>query len=275
MLRVQTMTSTSPLARRSSRRPVRRLSVAAPFSPIGPRHVRLQFFGEQGPDLVAAVTVARAVRRAVYVAAEERLGPGLAPDELHGPPPGSPDDGRHLHAFWLPEDLDEDMVIDHISVVVPGGISPLGLRVLADTDEVIADGLGAWGLTPDLIADAPGPTARRWRSTTPFVAPLIGARRAGEPTRPKFALKAQLEKILDRFRQPDHAPLPEREIRFLGQDCPITGVRADAFRFGAHNTQRRRPEAGYFEIVFAEPTPAPLALGLEGHFGLGRFEPAD
>lgn len=247
----------------------------APHPDAGPRLVRYRLFGDTGPDLVGAVTVARALRAAALRAGRSRLGDNFVPAELLGPRPGEATDGRHLHPYWLPVDHDGDMRVDHVDVFAWGGFTSLGLRVLADIDELVVDGAGAWGVAPVRITDDPGSSARQWISATPYVGPLRSARSGDRPRRSGFGVEAQLRESLSRFRRVDGSRLPTFEISPLGRDCPSTGVSADAFRKGRKFKSFDGEDAGYFELRFAEPVVGPLAFGLESHFGLGRFRPIE
>ena len=219
------------------------------------------------------MTVAHAARRAVYTAHERLTGAARAPDELHGPSAARPVDGRHLHAFFLPEDGDGDLRIDRVAVFAGAGFSAPALRALADVGRLSVHSGGAWELAPMGAAPENGERARLWVSATPFFPPLRAARERGGALRPRFAPRAQLERLLAAYRTPDGAALPGAEIRERGRECPDTGLAAGDFRLGRRNRDRARGGAAWFALEFARPVAGPLAFGLEAHFGLGRFRP--
>lgn len=249
--------------------------MTAPSPAESPRLWRWRLFGGAGPPLAYCVTVAHAARRAAYAAHERREGTPRAPDELHGPRQGGPRDGRHLHAFWLPEDSDGDLRIDRMTVYAAAGFSPAALRALAGARRIVVYGAGAWALEPEPAAPDSGESARRWASATPFFPPLHAARERGAAPRPRHAPEAQLARILAAWRTPDGAPLPEASLSARGRECPDTGLAARDFRIGRRHATRARGGAGWFALEFAQPVAGPLAFGLEAHFGLGRFRPLE
>ena len=249
--------------------------MTAPFQAERPRLWRWRLLGGAGPPLAYCVTVAHAARRAAYAAHERREGTRRAPSELHGPPQGGARDGRHLHAFWLPEDSDGDRRIDRVAVYAAAGFSPAALRALAGARRIAVYGSGAWGLEPAPAAPDGGESARRWASATPFFPPLYAARERGGAPRPRHAPEAQLARIISAWRTPDGAPLPAVSISMRGRECPDTGLAARDFRIGRRHEARARDGAAWFALEFAQPVAGPLAFGLEAHFGLGRFRPLE
>ena len=81
---------------------------------------------------------------------------------LHGPTPD------HSHARYLPEDRNDDGIIDHLTVFVSGGLDGVAIRLLAMSERLFVPGSGAHDLEPVAMGDEParpllGP-ARIWTS---------------------------------------------------------------------------------------------------------------
>ncbi len=187
----------------------------------------------------------------------------------------------HPHAFWLPEDADDDGWIDHIVVYIASGMDR-SIRV--GLDRITRLWLGPRQARPTPGND-PGPdewrlalegfgrrkdfagasrllaTSRRWRSLTPFLAPghLKKAGHAGE-----------VRRLLTR-RGFDTDGVSIREIDEI--EVGGTPRRALNFhRFRTRGRERRHDSTGaLLEIEFPELVRGPLALGYGSHFGLGMF----
>ncbi len=191
-------------------------------------------------------------------------------------------DPTHPHAFWLPEDADNDGWIDHLIVFIAGGIDR---QIQSQLDRVnrlwltklrgqgksdSGSNIGEWSLALEGFG---GPmdfgsgsrmlaTSRRWRSVTPFMAAgflkkkgyagevlRLLARRGGET---KGVAVRELPEIVV-------AGAPRRTLNF--------------HRFRSRGREVQRDSTGAFlEIEFPEPIRGPLALGYACHYGLGSFK---
>lgn len=238
----------------------------------GPQAFRWSLTGGRLPPLTAALRLGEAARAAVYRAADAR---GLMPlpNGFHR---GA--DAGHTHAFWLPEDADDDGLVDHILLFAESGLPERLLPALAEGGVIRLADLGRWRMVPDWMGRrAPGDSlfgpARYWVTATPFVTPLWRGRRGGGKEREGRGPYDQLrDEILSRnlpaaLVQAGIGPLivraghslPARQFTLAGRGRTPPG---DAAAVGA-------------AIVFAEPVWGPLAFGFGAHFGLGLFEPAD
>jgi len=190
-------------------------------------------------------------------------------------------DPTHPHAFWLPEDADDDGWIDHIVVFIAGGMDR---SIRSRLDRIRCLWLGPRQARPT-PGDDPGPdewrlalegfghpedfeggsrilaSSRRWRSLTPFLAPghLKKAGHAGEV----------LRLLRRRGFATDGVSVEERREILVGG----TPRRALNFhRFRTRGRERRHDSTGaLLEIEFPELVRGPLALGYGSHFGLGIF----
>lgn len=190
----------------------------------------------------------------------------------------------HDHAFWLPEDVDRDGWIDHISVFVRSGITDDVRRRLDSITRLWESGsptraaggtsgqrewrlaLESMGIHEDFAAASRlFGEARRWRSVTPFLASghLKSAGHPGEALR------------LLRRRGFDVGAVGVVRIPHI----PIGGSSRRSLQFHRFRQRGRekQPDAAgaFLEIAFPEPIQGPLALGYGSHFGLGLFERAD
>ena len=194
-------------------------------------------------------------------------------------------DPSHRHAFWLPEDADDDGRIDHVSVYIAGGISRdvqarldritrLWLPLKQRSEEVDAEpgAVKEWRLALEGFgrpADFAGGarifgTSRRWRSVTPFLASghLKAAGYQGEVRRllERRGLEASAVGV-ERRETIDVGGTPRRAIHF--------------HRFRSRGREVQPDAAGaLLDIVLPEPLTGPLAVGYGSHFGLGLFAAA-
>ena len=190
----------------------------------------------------------------------------------------------HDHAFWLPEDADEDGLIDRVSVFIRSGINddvrrrldlitrlwepassaPSGRESGPRREWRVA--LDGFGSQQDFAAGSRiFGEAKQWRSVTPFLASghLKSKGHQGE------ALRLLRRRGLD-VSAVNVSRVPE---------IPVGGslrrpLQFDRFR---RRGREKQPDAvgAFLEINFPEPTPGPLALGYGCHFGLGLFARTD
>lgn len=267
------------VGRRSSRTGQQRLPTVA----------RFLLAGRPRPRIEDAVTIGELMRRAALSQF------GWRKDEATGRPfPNAPSEisGRdaegkplktpsHVHAFWLPEDADEDGRIDHVSVFVRGGmdediqaklgrITRLWLARGPRSEEVEEEpgnvkewrlALEGFGQPSDFAGDARiFARSRRWRSVTPFLA--AGHLKAG--------YRGEIHRLLRR-RGMDIAGV---EVEVL-DDISVGGTKRRALhyrRFRSRGRERRPDSAGaLLEVAFPAAEEGPLAIGYGSHFGLGLF----
>ncbi len=268
-----------PAARRRRARTRRRLPTVA----------RFLLAGRPLPRVEDAVRIGELMRMAALSkfgwATDEVTGRRLpqAPPEISG----RGDDGKplrkpgHVHAFWLPEDADEDGWIDHVSVYIAGGMSDdircrldrvtrlwLAPRERAD-GEGDAGGVKEWRLalegfgTPCDFAGAARvfSMSNRWRSATPFLA--AGHLRAS-------GYQAEVRRLL-RLRGLHDSDVDVK----LRSGIMVGGIERRTLhfhRFRSRGRERQFDTAGAsLDLAFPEPIQGPLALGYASHFGLGLF----
>ena len=190
-------------------------------------------------------------------------------------------DPTHPHAFWLPEDADNDGWIDHIVVYVAGGMDP-GIRSRLDRITRIwlgsrqsrpgpgdDPGVDEWRLAleglglPEDFAGASRilASSRRWQSLTPFLAPghLKKAGYEGEVRRLLRRRGFRAETVaVDEIDEIDVGGTPRRALNF--------------HRFRSRGRERRSDSSGaLLKIELPGEVSGPLALGYGSHFGLGMF----
>ncbi|WP_419948232.1 type I-U CRISPR-associated protein Csb2 [Candidatus Palauibacter sp.] len=187
----------------------------------------------------------------------------------------------HPHAFWLPEDADDDGWIDHVVVYIADGINA---TIRSRLDRVTRiwltprGGLARTGETPnahewrlalegfgnrrDFVGSSPllG-RSRRWRSVTPFMA--SGHLKKG-------GYRGEVLRLLER-----------RGIETVGvtitqlEEIAVGGTPRRALnfhRFRSRGQERQLDGSGaLLEIKFPDEYHGPLALGYACHFGLGLF----
>lgn len=224
----------------------------------------------EGPPLPIenAIEVGALARKSAMGVARRMFGAANLPSALAGH--GLPDEARHEHLYYLPEDADGDGCIDHIVVFRRGGLDNRTLRVLVALRRLWAGPLGEWRVIEHWIARAGEPLgsivrpSRVWVSATPFLCP--------RHVKPGFSAADQIR------WQCAEAELPPPE-------CvePAGVVRSDGrapdpaeFRWTRIGSQLRPPDrrGGFWRIVFPSPVAGPVALGFGCHFGLGAFRPA-
>ena len=188
----------------------------------------------------------------------------------------------HVHAFWLPEDADGDGWIDHVSVLIAGGMND-GVRGALDRitrlwlapkhrepDEAPEPGsVKEWRLALEGFgkpADFAGgarifAASRRWRSVTPFLASghLKASGYAGEVRRLLKRRGVDVTGVrVDELKTIEVAGTPRRAIHF--------------HRFRSRGREVQPDAAGaLLDVVLPEAIEGPLAIGYGSHFGLGLF----
>lgn len=257
--------ATEELLRSNARIPPRQLPERPAFT------LRFALYGRPLPRVEDTVRVGEWLRWAAMSQAKRLIGEDRIPPLISGH--GLPDDNRHAHAFWLPEDADGDGYVDHLLVHVPGGLSGQARRAVENIRrlwtkegqewQVVYEGAGQ----PDELA---GPdrsaicgAAQRFESRTPYLMPWH--------TKRKFGVEEQIR------RECQARGLPEIESIEPLPFVQIAGRRRSPLDFHRFRSRRglAQPDAHgtFLRIDFAKPVQGPLALGFGCHFGLGLFEP--
>lgn len=232
--------------------------------------VRLALAGKPLPRIEDAVRIGELVRAAAISVADRLGGAQGVPPEISGH--GSAREPHHRHAFYLPEDADDDGFIDHVLIYAPGGLSRAAVAAL---DGLHRRGLwtrdgerwavvfeGAWEAPAD-SGSRYGLPARTWISATPYLHPWYA--------KPGFRVPDQVR------RECAERGLPEpADIRVL-PSIRIRGRERRAVHFHRFRSKRglRQPDTrgALLEIRFSAPLDGPLALGFGCHYGLGMFAP--
>ena len=198
-------------------------------------------------------------------------------------------DPSHSHAFWLPEDADNDGLIDHVSVYIAGGINE---RVRAKLDRItrlwitrndrVDDvetesakamewrlALEGFGKPEDFTSDANiFGTSAKWQSATPFLASgfLKAEGYAGE-----------IRRLIRRRGIDVRLGFNNADISVEERHTTLSGHRAIQFHRFRSRGREQQPDAtgALLEITFPKPLEGPLALGYGSHFGLGLFTTVD
>jgi len=196
----------------------------------------------------------------------------------------------HRHTFYLPTDEDGDGYLDHITLVMPGGLDAAELAAVASIDalslggmrlavRVSIEGIGAANDFRDVLPIFG--VSSKWRSLTPYVLPrhvkFRGPRDAG-------GLRRMVDGPEDQVAQEVSTRWPEgpRLVRVERRDVcePIRSMvpgcaeGSPPFEFFRHrNSGSNGGGAFNFLLEWAEPVPGPVALGFSCHYGLGLFVP--
>ncbi|MCE2455834.1 MAG: type I-U CRISPR-associated protein Cas5/Cas6 [Gemmatimonadetes bacterium] len=196
--------------------------------------------------------------------------------ELDGGPVRDP---GHPHAFWLPEDADDDGWIDHLTVFIADGMAE---EIRSELDRITRlwltpragresgkGNIDEWRLALEGFGwprDFEGSsrlltTSRRWRSVTPFLASGY-LKKDGYGGEARRLLKRRGISVED-------AKIAERQ-QILVAGMPRSALHFHRFR---SRGRERQPDAqgAFLEIEFPEVVQGPLALGFASHFGLGMF----
>ncbi len=237
----------------------------------GPQAFRWRLVGKTLPPVTATLRVGEATRAAIYRRADA-CGLLPLPDRFHR---GS--DRGHIHAFWLPEDADQDGLIDHVLLFSASGLPEKLIPVLAEGGELYLGKLGRCRLAPDWMGHrAPGALfgpAQHWVTTTPYVTPLSPLGRRGKLKRNPLSPEDQLHREIEKRGLSGLLAAAAVQSNTI---CAHHPIRPSEFVLRAC---RRRALPGAVgvgaELYFSEPIWGPLALGFGAHFGLGLFEPVD
>ncbi len=292
--------SLSPTARRRRQR--------APAVHAGkalPTVARWVLAGRPRPRVEDTIRIGELMRLAAMstFGRDRETGRFNAPPQIsgHGKDNGAlRDDPRHAHAFWLPEDADNDGWIDHVTVWLPGGfdadarVTLSGLRKLwinpnrrdPEDAETNARAIREWHLAlegfgqPEDFMDSNEEPASRlfgssrtWTSLTPFLA-------AGHLK--KGGYEAEVRRLLVRRGLVTAEQAGAVNVKDLQKDNDVKGLRyggKDLRPIHFHRFRSRRGEhqpdsqGTILTVTFPTDHTGPLALGFGSHFGLGLFGP--
>ena len=254
-----------------------------------PTIARFLVAGRPRPRIEDAVKIGEVMRAAVMSKfgreTDEETGKRvlLAPWQISGRGSGNRPirDPTHPHAFWLPEDADEDGWIDHLTVFITGGIDT---AIQSRLDRVTriwltpggsrrqrgeASNIDEWRLALEGFGHADDfagssrllAASRRWRSVTPFLA-AGHLKKAGYP--------GEVLRLLRR-RGIDTEDVKIREMA----EIMVGGAPRRALNFHRFRSRGREPQpdssGALLEIEFPKAFRGPLAVGYGSHFGLGMF----
>ena len=190
-------------------------------------------------------------------------------------------DPTHPHAFWLPEDADNDGRIDHLVVYIADGmnaairsrldrvtriwLTPRGDRVRSGEAPKLDEwrlALEGFGTPDDFAGNSPllG-SSRRWRSVTPFLA-------SGHLKRGGHSCEV-LRLLRLRGIETEGVAITKLEEITVG-GTPRRALNFHRFRSRGRESQHDASGA-LLEIEFPGECHGPLALGYACHFGLGVF----
>ena len=190
-------------------------------------------------------------------------------------------DPAHPHAFWLPEDADDDGWIDHIVVFIRDGmdesirkqldlitriwLTRRRVRCESSNDPKIDEwrlALEGFGRPEDFAGSSRLLAAsKRWQSVTPFLA-SGHIKKAGHP--------GELLRLLNRRGVDTEAVTIRKNV-----DITSGGTRRHPLsfhRFRSRGREQQRDASGaMLTIDFPRAVQGPLAFGYASHFGLGLF----
>lgn len=197
---------------------------------------------------------------------EECIPPALSGHQAEGDPLRR---GRPQHLFVLPEDADEDGLIDHLLLSLPADVGRREATQVAAValrfQEIRVGGapkiqlrLGNDG------ASAVCGQAASWVSLTPYLHPWHAKKR--------FGVEDQIRRECRIRGLPEPVAIDRMEtIEAMGRMLrPMDFQRSRGGRGGPQPDR----QGGFFRLSFARPVAGPIALGWGAHFGLGLFRRA-
>lgn len=219
------------------------------------------------PRIEETLRIGECFRQAVMsmagkVLGEERIPPVLSGHDL-------PAGNRHAHAFYLPEDSNNDGRIDCLTVHLPGGIDQDCHRVLVRLTRLWNANGGKWRLVLERVGDVGecrvSPlfgSGTAWASRAPYLHPWH--------IKKNFSIEDQIR------RECRERGLPEVVKLERLQTICINHRERSPIHFHRFRSKRGlvQPDThgSFWHIEFAEPIQGPLALGFACHFGLGWFQ---
>jgi CRISPR-associated protein Csb2 len=243
--------------------------------------------GRPLPPLTDAVKIGEVFRRALMAHMREPIPAVLSGRDATGAPLRDP---AHAHAFFLPEDHDEDGFIDHLLLYARPGLPQvvrraaeelralwLGDRLRRDEDETDATGRREWRVALEGFGDprqfSDSALLRRsanWLSATPYLRPrhLKGGNLFQETRRMVQDECAHRGWPLPEIQQEGNGPAAGSIIRTGGQARSVLAFH----RFRSRRGLMQPDRSGLaIRLSFREAIDGPVALGFGCHFGLGVF----
>mgnify|MGYP006278070385 CR=1 FL=1 len=230
---------------------------------------RLALVGKPLPRLEDAVKIGEVFRAAAMHHAERLDGVEGIPGALSGHE--MKEELPHQHAFYLPEDLDDDGRIDHVTVHAAAGLGQGSLEALDRIERLWEPGgtewrilLEAYGSGDEFRAHPYLGPSRIWCSVTPYLHPWFRKK--------SFGVEDQIR------RETAARGLPVPELERL-PSVRVHGRRRRPVHF--HRFRRRagltQPDTrgSFWRLTFPEAVAGPIALGFACHFGLGVFAASD
>jgi CRISPR-associated protein Csb2 len=263
--------------------------------PEKPEVARFILAGRPLPRIEESLKIGEIARWALMA------GEGVPPVEFSGRDEAGPlrADPSHAHAFFLPEDADEDGLIDHLLIFCRRGFSDEARRRLdrltrlwQARGRVDADGERGrkeWRLAleditaPESFASTSALVRRSriWQSVSPYLKPRFDKDIAR--SFPELISTYHQQIFLEWARRFPNHPVPNIS--------PVTDpnrLNSFALRVGSGKQSRstlafirtragrggRQPDTtgGFFSLQFEEEVEGPIALGWGAHFGLGLFK---
>ncbi len=216
--------------------------------------------------LSEAVRVAREIRD--QAAANFEAGTGASSRRLTGREADGSAAKGHRHVFWLPDPGKGTGYLQRCIVWFPDGADGIDQRELdaiLGVRRIFCDDDYPILVVVERVTEkrCPPAASRRWKSLTPFLAPLH-SRRGRRELKPSDQLQRMVEETTGATPRVIEASAPGS----LGR---LTTVRTHLYRQGKWRWTKR--PATWFELEFDHPVVLPRPLGADAHFGLGRFVP--
>jgi len=248
---------------------------------------RFVLAGRPLPPITDAVKIGEVFRRALMACIRQPIPGLLSGRDEAGAPLRDP---QHAHAFFLPEDHDEDGFIDHVVLYARPGLDRAvrraaeGLRALWIDDRRTRDAedegeagrqewrvaLEGFGRPADFSDSALLRPSRIWASATPYLRPwhLKGTDHFEET---RMMIRAECERRglpLPEVRRDGDDPTAGGSIRFGGRARNVLAFHRFRSRRGLVQPDRTGLA---LRLKFADTLSGPVALGFGCHFGLGLF----
>ncbi|MHB1530377.1 MAG: type I-G CRISPR-associated protein Csb2 [Acidiferrobacteraceae bacterium] len=230
---------------------------------------RFALYGKPLPRIEDAVRVGEWLRMAVMSRTKHVCGKDSIPAAISGH--GLSNESRHQHAFWLPEDSNDDGRIDHVLIHIPAGVEGPARRAVESLHRLWNRDGQEWQVLLETVSGAnlsAGSSTfigygNMWTSATPYLHPWH--------IKKKFAVEDQIrrecrERGLPEIVRITHFPT----VRIRGRE--LRPIHFHRFRSKRGLTQPDT-QGSFWRIEFAKRVRGPLALGFGCHFGLGLFVP--
>ena len=270
------------------RPPARRSKPARPDDPTRFPVARFVLAGRPLPPITDAVKIGEILRRALMARVDEPVPAVLSGRDENGAPLRDP---RHAHAFFLPEDHDEDGFIDHLVLYARPGLdrsvrrAAESLRALWINDrsgrgreeEETDTGRREWRValegfgTPAEFGDcALLRSSQTWVGITPYLRPLH--LKGGDPLE-------ETSRMIRAECEGRGWPTPQITLdgdgAGAGRNIRVGGHTRNVLAFHRFRSRRGLTQPDRtglaLQLEFPERISGPVALGFGCHFGLGMF----